>query len=408
MVGSVLVPHGFAMKELFLIIILVGLNLNLALSKVEEKTVLLQNFEEKFGIVKFPKDKPGTVDFSKEWRSDGERSIRIDPQLGTTVSNVNLKNWMGYSQLRFHISCNSATKIALRISDQNSKGYNDDHMDIMNVDAGEQIVEVNLTKEMWRGRSEKPYLGTIKTPLDLSAIKSIAFVNGGVSPLFLDQLELVQTVHKKVAEKPSVAPPTVKTALTPTTPRSRERNLRDETRENRMPHEAQREMKHEMKHETTLLLQDFENEFSISKYPKDSPKTITFSKLWKSDGVQSLRIEESISATFEIMTLKDWTGYSKLRFYLSNTSTSEDRIMIQLKDGLVLDPNKDTHKEDIDLILGDQKVEIDLTGKMWRGDIKNQFPGEVKIPLDPSKMKGIIIYNYGSAPIFIDQFELVK
>ncbi len=376
-----------------------------------EQTVVIQDFEKEFVVQKFPADSPGAAAFSKEWKADGKQSLKIDPTIRASIAQFNLKDWSGYSRLKFSVSSTGSSKMVLRISDQQNKDYKDDHVDTLDIVAGEQTVGIDLNKEMWRGKKDAPYPGAIKTPLDLSVIKNVIFANSGTVPIFIDKIELVKggdTPSTTLSATPPSAPipMPVPTAPAPT-PVSVPTNAPSSAPTNVPPSLESSNAPSNPPGPPVVLLQDFETNFNVTK---EALGSVGFSKEWKIDGFQSLRIDPNLIAIIPVtaLSLADWKGCLGLRFYLSNASSKSEKIVFQLKDRLGNKDWKDSHMQMVDVGPGEQMIEIDLTKELWRGDKESPYQGSVKTPIDLSQLLEVAFFNKGQGPIYIDKMELVR
>ncbi|MBA2481515.1 MAG: hypothetical protein H0V44_12695 [Planctomycetes bacterium] len=154
----------------------------------------LVDFEPPFQPNKYPEDAPGQVALSKEWKTDGQHSLKIDPELMTTVETMTLKDWTGYNVLRVHFKnpTDQTAAVGFELADTIGKGYLDRHQNSFGVPPGEKIIEVDFTGGLWRGEDNKPYRGETKTPIDIARIARFAFYNHGKGPVYVDQVELVK------------------------------------------------------------------------------------------------------------------------------------------------------------------------------------------------------------------------
>ena len=151
----------------------------------------LQDFEQDFEVNKWG-DGPGDVALSSEWKSDGRRSLRIDPGLMSALDTLALKDWSGYTHLRLHVHNPGTQAIAIgfELQDQHTT-FHERHQNGFGVLPGDSVIELSFTGGLWRGEENRPYRGKIKTPIDVARITRLSLTNNGASPVFVDQIEVV-------------------------------------------------------------------------------------------------------------------------------------------------------------------------------------------------------------------------
>ncbi|MBA3708424.1 MAG: hypothetical protein H0W83_06370 [Planctomycetes bacterium] len=159
-----------------------------------EQTSPLVDFEAPYQPNKYPEDSAGKVVLSPEWKSDGQTSLKLDPELMTTVEQMKLHDWSGYNVLRIHFKnpTDQTTAVGFELADTIGHGYLDRHQNGFGVPPGEKIIEVDFAGGLWRGEDNHPYRGDTKTPIDIAHIARFAFYNHGKGPIYIDQVELVK------------------------------------------------------------------------------------------------------------------------------------------------------------------------------------------------------------------------
>ncbi|HYE04258.1 MAG TPA: hypothetical protein VEL07_01945 [Planctomycetota bacterium] len=164
----------------------------LAAVAAEERMVTLCDFESYDGG-KYPPDGAGEVTTSTDWKVDGASSLRIDPGMSAVVERMARKDWSGFTTLRFHFRNPTAQTISVgfELADQPAKGYWDRHQNAFGVEAGEHVVDVDLSGGLWRSELNRPYRGDVKTPMELTQITRFMLNNSGQGPLFVDAVQLV-------------------------------------------------------------------------------------------------------------------------------------------------------------------------------------------------------------------------
>ena len=156
---------------------------------------LVQDFEGRAGLGKWPERAPGEVTRSTEWKADGEASLRIDPGLLATIGSLLRTDFRGFDVLRVQVH-NTGPRLAIlgfELSDEHDSSTHDRHKSSFGVPPGDSTLDIDLAGGLWRGEENRPYRGPTKTPIDLGAITRIAFENRGEGAVFLDGLTLVRT-----------------------------------------------------------------------------------------------------------------------------------------------------------------------------------------------------------------------
>ena len=154
---------------------------------------IVQDFEGRAGLSKWPRDALGAVETSTEWKADGEASLRIDPGLLASIGALRRSDFRGHDALRVHVH-NTSERLAplgFELVDDNDTLY-DRHKNAFGAPPGDSVLEIDLTGDLWRGEENRPYRGPTKTPIDLSDVERIGFENRGDRPVFIDGLELVK------------------------------------------------------------------------------------------------------------------------------------------------------------------------------------------------------------------------
>lgn len=156
-----------------------------------EKSATVQDFESDFEVNRWG-DAPGEVAFSSEWKSDGKRSLRIDPGLMSALDALSLKDWSSYTHLRVHVHNPGTQTIAIGLELQDQHGtFHERHQNGFGVQPGDSTIEIGISGGLWRGEENRPYRGKIKTPIEIAHISRMSFINNGGSPVFIDQIEVV-------------------------------------------------------------------------------------------------------------------------------------------------------------------------------------------------------------------------
>ena len=168
-------------------------------SAYAEDVLLIQDFEKAIKVDKWPGNIPGQVAIVGEWQSDGKKSLKVDAGLMATLDKFKTKNWKQYDKLRVHFNNTgeTAATIGYEITDKHGS-FRERHRSGFGLAAGLSTVDIDISGALWRGEENKPYLGKIKTPLDLSFVGRISFSNRSKAPVYLDQIELVKVKKMKL------------------------------------------------------------------------------------------------------------------------------------------------------------------------------------------------------------------
>ncbi len=158
-----------------------------------EEVLLIADFEKAIKVDKWPGERPGDVKITNEWKSDGSKSLKIDPGLMATIFKFKTNNWKGYDTLRMHFNNTSdtASTMGFEIRDRHS-GFRERHANGFGVKAGESVVDLDISGGLWRGEENKPYMGKIKTPIETNSIKRVSWLNNSKSTVYLDRIELIK------------------------------------------------------------------------------------------------------------------------------------------------------------------------------------------------------------------------
>ena len=153
----------------------------------------VQDFERDITLHRWPKDARGGVAFSTEWSADGKRSLRLDPGLMVSFTELGASDWSAHAVLRFTVHNPGARTAGLGLDLQDThEAFDDRHQHSFGAPPGDHVVELDFSGGLWRGEENRPYRGAEKTPLDVSRITRVAFTNQGDAPLFIDRVEIVK------------------------------------------------------------------------------------------------------------------------------------------------------------------------------------------------------------------------
>jgi hypothetical protein len=159
----------------------------------EVPSVVLEDFEDSPAVTKWPKEHPGDVGISTDWKVDGAHSLKIDPGLLAYYKDLDIDDWSSFGLLRItvHNGSDKTTVFGLELQDTHEDFY-DRHQHAFGVEPGDHVVELDIAGGLWRGEENAPYRGEEKSPLDLRKITRVGFSNNGDKAIWVDHLELVR------------------------------------------------------------------------------------------------------------------------------------------------------------------------------------------------------------------------
>jgi hypothetical protein len=153
------------------------------------------------------------------------------------------------------------------------------------------------------------------------------------------------------------------------------------------------------------VVQDFEDDPRIKTWPKDGPATASISSAWKASGERSLEIGPGAMASFSDLGVGDFRPFSLLQIHVNNTGALTQELGLELQDEH--DAFAERHQTSFGVVPGEQVLELDLSGGLWRGEQGRPYRGQIKTPLDLAHLTRIAFTNRGRAPVFVDRLELV-
>jgi hypothetical protein len=154
------------------------------------------------------------------------------------------------------------------------------------------------------------------------------------------------------------------------------------------------------------VVQDFEGDPAVRRWPRDGPGQAAVSVEWAADGRRSLKLDAGMMGSFKDLALSDWSAYGALRFTVHNPGPVTLALGLEIQDDH--DAFDDRHQHSFGALPGDHVVELDLTGGLWRGEENRPYRGRAKTPLDLARVTRLAFVNRGAAPLYVDRLELVK
>ena len=156
----------------------------------------------------------------------------------------------------------------------------------------------------------------------------------------------------------------------------------------------------------TAVVQDFEASPSIKKWPRDARGTAEISTEWRDDGARSLKIGPGIQASFSDLRVTDWSPFSVLRVHVHNPLDHTVQLGLELQDDHTEFSAR--FQRSFGALPGDQVIELDLTGSLWRGEENLAYRGEVKTPIDLARVTRVGFTNGGAGDLFVDAIVIEK
>lgn len=156
----------------------------------------------------------------------------------------------------------------------------------------------------------------------------------------------------------------------------------------------------------TAVVQDFEASPSIKKWPKDARGVAEISTEWHDDGARSLKIGPEIQASFSDLRTTDWSPFSVLRFHVHNPLDRTVELGLEIQDDHT--DFSARFQRSFGVLPGDQVIELDFTGGLWRGEENRAYRGDVKTPIDVAKVSRVGFHNRGPGDLFIDGIGIEK
>ncbi|APR82235.1 Hypothetical protein A7982_07584 [Minicystis rosea] len=153
------------------------------------------------------------------------------------------------------------------------------------------------------------------------------------------------------------------------------------------------------------VVQDFERDITLKRWPPDAAGVLSISGAWSADGKRSLEIGPGVMAAFSDLRLDDWSGYAALRFTVHNPSPLTAAIGLEIQDEH--EAFADRHQHSFGAPPGDHVITLDFSGGLWRGEENRPYRGKVKTPISTARISRLAFTNEGSAAIFVDRIEVV-
>jgi hypothetical protein len=156
----------------------------------------------------------------------------------------------------------------------------------------------------------------------------------------------------------------------------------------------------------SAIVQDFEASPSIKKWPREGRGAAEISTEWHDDGARSLKIGAGIQASFSDLHTSDWSPFSVLRFHLHNPADHTVELGLEIQDDHT--DFSARFQRSFGVLPGDQVIELDLGGSLWRGEENRTYRGDVKTPLDLARISRLGFINHGNGDLFVDGIAVEK
>jgi hypothetical protein len=156
-----------------------------------------------------------------------------------------------------------------------------------------------------------------------------------------------------------------------------------------------------------VVVQNFERGwFAPRKWPRDGRGSVAFTKEWAADGVRSLRIDGGLMAAITDLHATDWSRHDALRLSFLNPSARTATVGIEIQDRHI--DFHERYQDELGIAPGEQIVELDLTGGLWRGEQNRPYRGKVKTPIELETITRLSLVNRSDGPLYVDRIELVR
>ena len=156
----------------------------------------------------------------------------------------------------------------------------------------------------------------------------------------------------------------------------------------------------------TAVVQDFEASPAIKKWPTDARGAAEISTAWHHDGARSLKVGPDMHASFSDLRITDWSPFSVLRFHVHNPQDRTVELGLEIQDAHADFSSR--FQRSFGVLPGDQVVELDLTGGLWRGEENRPYRGKVKTPIDIATITRLAFHNGGAGDLFVDAITIEK
>ena len=135
--------------------------------------------------------------------------------------------------------------------------------------------------------------------------------------------------------------------------------------------------------EPSVVLQDFEGAYKPNQWSaKENPGKVAVSTEWKGMGQESLKIDPGLATTIDDLKLKDWSQYNTLRITLHLAGDEPAQMNFEIRDPEGSKNYWNRHINYYTLRPGDQVLDVDYSGGLYRGEPTSHWRGPVKTPVD--------------------------
>lgn len=155
-------------------------------------TIVVQSFEGWVNIQAWPKQgKP--VEIVSTWASEGKRSLAIAPGMMAAFKDLATHDFSPYHKLLVdaHNPSDDTLLVGFEVQDDHTD-FMDRHQRTTAAPPGDHTLVIDLEGGLQRGEEGRPYRGSEKTPIHLTDVTRLGFMNRGKGTLYLDNLRLIK------------------------------------------------------------------------------------------------------------------------------------------------------------------------------------------------------------------------
>jgi hypothetical protein len=126
------------------------------------------------------------------------------------------------------------------------------------------------------------------------------------------------------------------------------------------------------------------------------------------DPVTPLVIGPAGGGVIEDLKLKDWRGYNTFRATIVNSGTEPEDLTFEIIDTPGTTNYWNRHIEMATLKPGENVLDLDYSGGLYRGEPTSHWRGPIKTPVEMDKLARVTFYHQGKAKLSVTKLELVK
>lgn len=156
----------------------------------------------------------------------------------------------------------------------------------------------------------------------------------------------------------------------------------------------------------SALVQDFEADVPLARWPEENANELGLTRVWQAQGAQSLALGAGVMASFGALETTDWRGYDVLCFTVNNPTGRTVSLGVEVQDQHTA--YHERHQNGVGVPGGVQRVEVDISGPLWRGEENHPYRGLVKTPIDVAQITRLAFTNQGEGTIYIDDVQVAR